>query len=364
MRILHLETGQHFYGGAQQVALLLHGLHAHGITNFLVCDEASPLAHHTSSVVQRSYALPLHGDLDPYFPARFARILHTVQPDLVHLHSRRGADTVGAIVARWRGQKIVLSRRVDNPETAWLVGLKYRLYDHVIAISKAIQNILIQQGVPAQKITCVPSAVEIERYARLPDPNYFQHRLGIAPTVPIIGMVAQFIERKGHKTLISALPTVLKAYPDAQVVLFGQGPLQSDIQRLAGDVGIARHVTFAGFIDDLERLLPSITVLVHPALQEGLGVSLLQAAAAGIPIIATPVGGIPEIVQPGLNGLLVAPGDPTALATALMTLLADPYRARAMGEAGRPWVRERFSVAAMVQGNQQVYQQVLRCARS
>jgi glycosyltransferase involved in cell wall biosynthesis len=124
-------------------------------------------------------------------------------------------------------------------------------------------------------------------------------------------------------------------------------------------VGLEESVLLPGFREDLPRLLPCLDVLVHPALMEGLGVILLQAGAAGIPAVATAVGGIPEVVKHEETGVLVPPADPMALAAAIRDLLSHPERARSMGDAARHRVRTEFSVDRMVEGNISVYREVL-----
>jgi glycosyltransferase involved in cell wall biosynthesis len=172
-------------------------------------------------------------------------------------------------------------------------------------------------------------------------------------------MVAQLIERKGHRDLLAALPDILEAFPDARVLLFGRGPLQEELERECRERGLADTVRFAGFREDLERILPCLDLVVHPAHMEGLGVALLQAAAAGRPMVAAPVGGIPEIVRPGETGMTAPPGDSGALAAAILALLRDPARARSLGEAAREHVRRHFSLESMVAGNLGVYRRIL-----
>ena len=126
---------------------------------------------------------------------------------------------------------------------------------------------------------------------------------------------------------------------------------------MQADALLSRHVVLPGFRKDLDRILPCLDVLAHPAFMEGLGVSLLQAAACGVPLLGGRAGGIPEIVQPGLNGALIEPGDTAALAQELNRLLASADLRQRFGQAGRRWVEERFSVEAMVAGNLAVYEQ-------
>jgi len=154
---------------------------------------------------------------------------------------------------------------------------------------------------------------------------------------------------------------VMAAHPKVKVLLFGQGPLREAIaQGLASDPILASHVTLPGFRNDLARVLPCIDILAHPAFMEGLGVSLLQAAACGVPIVAGRAGGIPEVVQDQETGLLFNPGDAHALARHLIQLLSSDDTRRAMGQAGRRRVEQLFSVNTMVQGTLAVYRKIAR----
>jgi glycosyltransferase involved in cell wall biosynthesis len=212
---------------------------------------------------------------------------------------------------------------------------------------------------------CVRSAVDTQAYA--PDARrdageraWFRTEFGLIEGGAALGMAAQFIERKGHRTAIDALPAVLAEHRATRLLLFGQGPLVEPIRQRVASVGLQSRVHFAGFRNDLARVLPQLDLLLHPAEAEGLGVALLQAAACGVPIVAGRAGGIPEIVRPGLNGELIEPGDAAALARQVCTLLADAPRRAAYGQAGRALVLSEFSIDAMVRGNLAIYREVLR----
>lgn len=360
MKVLHVETGRHLYGGALQVRFLLDGLAAGwpGDEHVLACARGAAIAAALRDRV-RVVELPLGGDLDLATAFRLRRLFAHERPDLVHLHSRRGADLWGALAARSLGIPVVLSRRVDNPEPRPWVALKYRLYDHVVAISEGIRQVLLREGVPAEQVTCVPSAVDTALYRPGGDRDWLNAELGLPAGAPLVAMAAQFIPRKGHDTLLAALPEVLERHPALRVLLFGRGPLRD---RVAGEVrrrGWADRVSLPGFRDDLARILPAIDLLVHPALMEGLGVALLQAAACGIPLVAARAGGIPEVCIDGETGWLVDPDDPPALAAALNAALGDPAEARRRGLAGRRLVERSFSIPAMVEGNRSAYLAVL-----
>jgi glycosyltransferase involved in cell wall biosynthesis len=359
MHILHVETGRHLYGGALQVLFLIKGLKKQGCRSTLVCANGSKIGE-AASVAATIHEVPMAGELDPRFVLQLERVIRAECPDIVHVHSRRGADFWGIIAARLNRTKVVLTRRVDNPEVPWAAQMKYRLCDSVITISEGIRQVLFSEGIPAHKVVCIPSGVAIEQYNQGCKSGWFCSQFGLRPHDKVIGVIGQLIPRKGHRYLIEAAPEILKHYPETRFLFFGQGPLQRHLEQLSKSIHIADKVHFAGFRTDLERILPCLDLVVHPATMEGLGVSLLQAAAAGVPIVATRVGGIPEIVHDGVNGLLVPPNDALSLMSAVIRLLGDPDRTSAMGRAGRQLIRKEFSTDKMVAGNLSVYHRVLR----
>jgi glycosyltransferase involved in cell wall biosynthesis len=362
MKILHVETGMHLYGGALQVLYLLKGLAKEGCENLLACPEGSAVADAAGGYAD-IHRMHLGGELDFRVIRRLSSLIAENRPDIVHLHSRRGADLWGGAAARLSGVPCVLSRRVDNPEPRWLVRWKYRMYDKVIAISRGIVEVLVREGVPPEKLECVPSAIDADAYTASCRREWFREEFGLDPRVKTAGVIAQFIPRKGHRWLMEAVPGILKKHPEMRFLFFGQGPLGEDLRRRSGDLSFQKTILFPGFRNDLERILPCLDLVIHPVEMEGLGVSLLQAAASGVPLIASGAGGIPEIIEDGVNGYLVPPRDPEALASAVVRLLEDPEKARSMGESGRRIVREKFSVEAMVRGNLGVYRELLGAGR-
>lgn len=363
MKILHVEGGKHFYGGARQVAHLIDGLARHGVANVLACPNGAEIASAAGMPdLAAVHQMPMGGDADAGMAWRLARLIRATKPDLVHLHSRRGADLWGGVAARLTGTPCVLSRRVDNPESRWQVNLKYRLFDHVITISEGIRQVLLSEGLPAGRMTCVRDAIDAAPFLHPVDRAAFAREFQLPHDATVVGMVAQLIPRKGHRYLIEAVDMLQKDYPALRVLFFGKGPL---LEQLQGDVsrrGLATVIRFAGFRTDLPRWLGGLDLLAHPADMEGLGVSLLQASAAGVPIIASRVGGLPEAVANGVNGLLVPPGDVPSLAAAMRRLLDDPALRRRFGTAGRSRVLAEFSVEEMVNDHLAVYRSLVQHA--
>jgi glycosyltransferase involved in cell wall biosynthesis len=356
VKVLHVETGQHLYGGAKQVSYLLAGLLQHGVESHLVCPIGSAIGRAVKVSVAEVHEVPMRGDLDLGFIWRLRRIINQVRPDLMHLHSRRGADLLGGIAGRLCGIKTVLSRRVDNPESPIVVKWKYSLYDRVIGISQGIVDVLLEEGVEQNKLVCVRSAVDVEAYQKSCDKHWFRAEFDLLEDTLVMATVAQLISRKGHRFLLQAMPRLIERFPNLRWLIFGKGPLQQELQDEITRRGLQSHVQLAGFRQDLAEIYPCLDLLVHPALMEGLGIALLQAASAGLPIVAVDAGGMPEVVEDGINGRLVPGGSVDVLADAVLQLLADETLRREMGESGREKMRRSFSVEQMVEGNLAVYQ--------
>lgn len=362
LRTLHVETGMHILGGPMQVLYLVKGIRERGHEALLVLPKGSAICEHARTLGLDVAEIPFRGDLDLTLIPRLCRLVRTHKPDVVHLHSRRGADLLGGIAARRsRVPAVILSRRVDNPvKRGMLSRLKYgRLCDHIIAISHGIVRALIEGGVDPQKITCVHSATDVKAYQKSGREDEVRSELGIGPEELVVAIAAQLIERKGHRFLFQAVPEILRSSPNTKFLILGEGALESGLKGLASELGIAEHTIFAGFRNDMPDILSIVDVLVHPATMEGLGVAILQAMAAGIPVVASGVGGIPEAVRDGVNGFLVPPRDSEAIAAGVMRLLNDPHLRRDFGEAGRLIAEEEFSVEAMVKGVLEVYHRVL-----
>lgn len=358
MRVLHLETGRHLYGGAYQVLLLIKGLAGAGVKNILCAPKNSAIAREASPYAELAL-FDTAGELDPRMPLAFWQAVRLWRPHLVHAHSRRGADWWGGIIGGASRVPAVITRRVDNPEPPALARVKYGFYRRVIAISTAIAQVLQLEGIRAEKIRIIRSCIEPNRFAGPYGRQELLQDLGLPPKSRLIGTVAQLIPRKGHAQLIDVAPGIVARHPEAQFCFFGQGPLWNALAQRARHRGVSDHVHFFGFRRDMDKIFPRLELLVHPASLEGLGVCLLEAAAAGVPIVACRAGGIPEVVHHGVNGLLVPLGNLSELQAAVLWMLDHPEAAQHMGTNGRELVHRHFSPETMVRRYLSVYEEIL-----
>lgn len=360
MKVLHIELGKHLYGGAKQVTFIMQGLQeSFAVNNVLLATKGSAIAQQMAESGFQVIEIPAKGDLDIGLIWRIKKVIQQIKPDIVHVHSRRGADVWGGLAAKWANVPAVISRRVDNPESRLVTKWKYGLYDKVITISEGIRQVLLSQNLPAKKVVTVRSALAADATCDC-DKAQFLQRFSLTSDHLIIGVVAQLIERKGHRYLLQILPELLLAYPNLKVIFFGQGAYRAELEKKIVLLNLQSCVQFSGFVKDMPALFGCLDLLVHPALMEGLGISLLQASQQGVPIVASAVGGIPEAVQQDENGFLVPPADKRALKSAIHRLLAESELRMRLGKNGQERVKNQFSVQQMIAGNFAVYQEVLK----
>ncbi len=359
MKVLHVETGRHFYGGAQQVAWLLEGLAAAGADNVLACLPGTEIDAAARRLGVQVCNLDCAGDVDIAFAWRLCRIIGREKPDVLHCHSRRGADFLGGLAAAAARVPAVLSRRVDHPDPKWRARLRYWPYAKVIAISDNVAAVLRQSGLPGEKLAVIRSAVDWRRFQRPADRGLLATEFGIAGDELAIAAGGQLIPRKGHRHLLEAMAALKRRARNVRLVVFGQGRLRADLEAQAAALELGDSVSFAGFRDNLDDYLGAFDLLVHPALREGLGVIMLKAAAAGVPVVAFDVAGSREAVADGETGILVTLKNPAALAGAILTMAGDAERRKRFAEAGRERMRREFSIAAMVDRHIRLYEAIL-----
>lgn len=355
--VLHVDTERTWRGGQQQVAYLAEGLHRRGVPTAVACPPRSSLARHCSRAGIQCVPVPMCGELDVIAGARIAQICRRRRFGIVHLHSGH-AVTLGiwakALVPSLR---LVVTRRVDFPIGRNVFSrMKYstRLLDRIVCISEAIRDLLIADGISPERLVVIPSGVDLDRFARVMPSLDLRHALGIPGDHVVVGTVAAMAGHKDYPTLLEAAAEVVHAENHVTFCAVGDGPMRSEIEARARRLGLGRRFVFCGFQDDVGAYLRLFDVFVLASRTEGLGSSLLDALAVGLPVVATRAGGIPEIVSDGINGLLVPPSDPAALARAILTVIRDRDLRERLRANARSSV-ERFDIAHTVASYVQLY---------
>jgi glycosyltransferase involved in cell wall biosynthesis len=287
------------------------------------------------------------GMRDPVGAWKFWRTLRKQKFAIVHIHF--GGRSVGGLSRAATRARIVrhLHGRILEPRGLTAVHFSARGADAVVAVSQAVAKQVVDG--PARVI-----------YAGLPlpagDPPARPHR---PASEVIIGTAGRLVELKGIEYLLGAASTLRREFPALRVEIAGSGPHREKLEAAVAQAGLTEQVKFLGWIDDLTSVLPRWDVFVMPSLEEGFPIAALDAMAAALPVVATPVGGVPELIEDGKTGWLVPPRDAEALASRLRLLLFDPDLGRRVGAAAYARVRDHFSAAQMTQKFAQLYDELL-----
>lgn len=303
--------------------------------------------------------------------AAVAAHLAAVDADLVHNHMYR-AEVVGtqaalALAATGRRRPFIVgtvhSSRIRSEEDRDLLRRLTPRMDHLIAVSRAIVRKLEDEGRIGAPISLIYNGVDLARYSEQAACPTLLADYAIPNGGPIVGVVARLEPEKGHPTLLEAWPAVLAAVPNAQLLVVGEGSQRELLEAQASSLGLldgrTSSIAFTGRRDDVPAVTAALDIAVLPSYREAQGLSILEAMALSRPVVASAVGGIPEMIDDGRTGLLVAPRDPGALAAAIVRLLRDPGFAARIGRAGHDLVHERFCVEQMVRAVETIYDEAV-----
>jgi glycosyltransferase involved in cell wall biosynthesis len=232
-------------------------------------------------------------------------------------------------------------RRLVNPWLARVPGARF-------AVCEELKRYLVAEGFPENRLGVIYNGIDLGSAPGPDDRRAARERLGLDDTRLVVGTVARLDPVKDHATLLDAFARIRGHVPDAALVLIGDGPERTALEARAAAAGIADAVSFLGTRSDVRRLLPGLDLFVNSSRTEGVSLTIVEAMAAGLPVVATRVGGTPEVVADGRTGLLVPPADPETMAAAAAALAADPERARRLGVAARALAEERFAFDRML----------------
>jgi len=357
MHSLHIDNQNGWRGGEQQAYYLVEGLRARGLRVTIAGRPDSPFLAKTSRLDGvEILSLPLRNEFDLPSAWRIARYMRSHSVDILHAHTSH-AHTLALLAQRFAGRgRVVVSRRVDfMPRRDWLTQKKYAAPDHIVAISERIAAVLIEYGVAKNRLSVVHSGIDPRRMDVDP---IAREDLDVEDADPLIGNVAALVGHKDHHTLIDAMPHVLRAFPNARLVIAGEGPLLEPIEQQIEALGLSHAVQLLGYRDDVPRLLNALDMFVLSSNEEGLGTTVLDAMAAGVPVVATAGGGIPEMVRDGDTGLLSPVNNPKLLADNMVRMREDKVLRIACSDRARQLVESAFSVDQMVEGNLAVYHEL------
>lgn len=383
LRVLHLHTLPVVSGSGINTLLSMTGLDPARWTTALACAPARPVEGSLEERVRAAGLgyLPIPHFVQKVSPPDDARALlecastiRAWRPDVVHTHNSK-AGFLGRLAARLCGVRAVVHtvhgfafHDSESPPRRALFRLLERTAapwaDATIVISNPLRAWAIREGIPgAAGYHVIHSGIDLEAFRRPMSPEAraaARRSLGAGADDLLVGLVSKVWEGKGHADLLAAAAALAPHHPRLRLAFVGEGPLRASLEAEAARLGLAGAVRFAGFRDDVPAVTAALDVACLPSRFEGMGRVVLEAMACGVPVVASRVGGIPDLVRDGETGLLVPPGDPAALAAALDRLLADAARRRAMGAAAAARSADpRYDVRMMVRGIERVYEEVL-----
>lgn len=361
--ILHTEASLGWGGQERRIFAEAQIMRQRGHEVLLAVDPRGELYQRSLAAGLPVHPLPFGGRRN--FPAILAlrRLLRRRSVAILNTHSSLDS-WVGllAVMGRRSRTKLVRTRHLSTPiQTSWPTRFLYQSPDAIITTGQAIKNLIIERAkVPADRLYSIPTGVPLDRFYPRPPGG----RAGHLPPWPqdtcIIGSVAVLRSWKGHLYVVEALEKVRQAGAKASLVFVGEGPYRVVIEAKVAELNLADYVYFAGYQDNVPDWLSRLDLVVLASYaNEGVPQSLLQAMAMARPVVGAACGGIPEIVLPDINGLLVPPKDSQALAEALIRLIRDPAQREKFGLAGLELVRQRYSLEQMAAATEQVYARLM-----
>ncbi len=360
-------SGSPFKGGAEkQLYLLASALNSATFRPIIVQLSPDPPSPVPTGKVDglEIFHFPvrrIHSGSGLYRMGRLAILAKKKKVDIIHTVFEK-AEVSGWLIGRLAGIPAWVTSRRD-------LGFKRKkIYDRIFAISarncskciancRAVKEQVVKEGIlPGEKIEVIYNGIYFPAYGDLRGDQSLRRELGIENGAPLVGMVANFnFEIKGHRYFLEAARNVLQDRPEARFVLVGDGPLRPNYERMGRTLGIEKNLLFLGKRSDTPSIIAGLDISVLSSTSEGFSNAILESMAGGKPVVATNVGGNKEMVADGVTGVLVPPGDSSALADGILKLIRNPQKAISMGDMGRKFVRERFSVEEMVKRYESLY---------
>ena len=367
IHVLHVIDGLNVGGAEISLRDLVQGLLQGGRYRVSVCySTPGPLVAEMAALGPPMVRLPRLARVDPLLLLRMCQAIRRDPPHIVHTHLFK-SDFHGRVAARLCGVPVVVSTLqncdgwADNPLLGRIYGFTARFADRLIAVSNEVRDFaMTHTRVAPDKLRVIPNSVALQRFVDQEEAGRALRReFGIAEGAPLLGIIARLAPQKDHLTLLEAAVRIRSALPEARFLIVGDGPLRKTLVTRACELGLDQAVIFCGLRNDIPAAMAALDLLVLSSRWEGLPVALVEGMAAARPVVATAVGGVPDVVLHGSTGLLVPPGDPAALAHACIQVLTDPDLRARLGHAGRARAEAHFSLDAMVRQTSQLYEELL-----
>jgi glycosyltransferase involved in cell wall biosynthesis len=377
IRILHIHTLPIVSGSGINTFLSMQGMDRTLYEVELACAPGGRLIslvqeNHLEVRTFKNMVQPLHPLKDTLALLDLTAFLRKNPYHIVHTHNSK-AGFLGRLAARLAGVPVIVHTvhgfAFHDEEPLWrqmlfrnLERLGSHWSDSMIFISQPLIDWALKDRIVGEeKITKIYSGIQLDKFhpVKSQEKDRIKSRWGLKKEEVVVGIVSKLWEGKGHTVLIEAFKLLKGKIKDAKLVIVGEGYLYDELIRLVETNGLHESVLFTGFLMDVYEIIATFDVAVLPSFFEGMGRVILEAMAMEKPVVASRVGGIPDLIDQGVNGLLVRPGDPRELADALEKVLSDNGLGRKLGRAGRKRIKNQFSADVMVQSIEKLYRELL-----
>ena len=367
MRIIHLTASTFFGGPERQMLGLARHLPPSCTSSFLSFRESGRCQEFLRQVRFNGFIGDVLRCDTPNLPGavwELSRKLVRLPADVLLCHGYK-SNLIGRLAGRATGVPVVAVSRGWTGESRCVRAYEaldrwhLRFMDHVVSVSQGQERRVRRAGVPPARIAVIPNAARLSAFHG-PDPEAREQLEGLfdPPGSRIVVSAGRLSPEKGVPVLIEAATQVIRVCPESRFVVFGEGTQRPALERMVRKAGLAGRLVLPGYRGDLDRVLPSADLFVLPSHTEGMPNVVLEASAAGVPVVATAVGGTPEVVDDGRTGFLVPPADPAWLARRMIELLNDESLRMQMGQAGREHVRDHFTFEAQAQSYLNLFEQM------
>jgi glycosyltransferase involved in cell wall biosynthesis len=357
--IMHTESSLGWGGQEMRILREMRNLDHGTFLPLLACQPESGIAAKAREQGAILDFVKIRGNIDPLAVLRFIRLFRLRNVDIVHTHSN--ADSWNAAIAArflWPRPRVVRTRHLSASFNNRLI-YSY-MADRVVTTGEYTRTYMIREKrIDPERVVAVPSGIDLNRFNPAATPENLRGELGFGEDTPVFGSASVFRRKKGYDFLLAATPQILSAHPRARLLLVGGGPQENNLRRRIQELKIEGAVTLPGFREDMPRVLNTMDIFVFPTLEEAFPNAVMEAMAMKRPVVASRVGGVPDIVRDGETGFLVEPGDPAAIAEKVSMLLRNRVLREKVGEEGRRFVEKNCSHNIMVRRLEGVYRDLM-----
>lgn len=366
MRVLEITDSVGWSGGAQQTLFLCEGLNKKGHEVILACCKDSDIEKRAREKRIKIETLKMHQEYDIAAIFKLKKIIEKYNIEIVHAHHPK-AHALGLAASFITGVPVfIYTRRVIFPIRRGVFSqLKYKSkrINKIVAVSEGVKKILVEYGLAPDRIEVIYGGIDLREILPRFNGQMVRKEFNIADDESLVALIGNFSYYKGHTFFLEAIPLILRKMPKTKFILVGRDTDAEELRDLVDKLNIKQNTILAGFRTDIPEILAAAELTVNASLQEALAGTIRESLAMGKPVVATLVGGNPEMIKHKETGLLVPPEDAQALADGVITLLADKQLAKEMGLKGHQLVEEKFSVENMVNKTEELYAQLLKAKK-